>query len=60
MSYEIIQKVGIYQYIYLAEAYRDKNGKPRQRRKAIGKIDHVTGQKIYKPEYLALLQNTNK
>lgn len=60
MSYEIIQKVGIYRYIYLAEAYRDKNGQPRQNRRVIGKIDPITGQKIYKPEYLEELQGNNE
>lgn len=52
MSYEIKQKVGKHIYLYLVEGYRDKNGKPRQRRRSIGKIDPATGQKIYKPEYL--------
>lgn len=55
MSYEVIQKVGRHQYIYLAEGYRNENGQPRQKRRAIGKIDPVTGQKVYKPEYLAQL-----
>ena len=55
MSYEVIQKVGRHQYIYLAEGYRNENGQPRQKRRPIGKIDPVTGQKVYKPEYLAQL-----
>lgn len=58
MSYEVIQKVGTYQYIYLAEGYRNENGQPRQKRRPIGKIDPVTGEKIYKPEYLAQLQDS--
>lgn len=58
MSYEVIQKVGIYQYIYLAEGYRNENGQPRQKRKSIGKIDPITGQKIYKPEYLEQLKRS--
>ena len=45
MSYEVIQKVGRHQYIYLAEGYRNENGQPRQKRRPIGKIDPVTGQK---------------
>ncbi len=57
MSYEVIQKVGIYQYIYLAEGYRNEHGQPRQRRRPIGKIDPVTGQKIYKPEYLEQIKD---
>lgn len=58
MGYEVIQKVGTHQYIYLAEGYRNENGQPRQKRKPIGKIDPVTGQKIYKPEYLAQLEGS--
>ena len=46
MSYEVIQKVGRHQYIYLAEGYRNENGQPRQKRRPIGKIDPVTGQKV--------------
>ena len=42
MSYEVIQKVGRHQYIYLAEGYRNENGQPRQKRRPIGKIDPVT------------------
>ncbi|MDE6621349.1 MAG: hypothetical protein K2K74_12850 [Lachnospiraceae bacterium] len=57
MSYEVIQKVGTHQYIYLAEGYLNKNEQPRQKRKPIGKIDPVTGQKIYKPEYLEELKS---
>lgn len=59
MSYEVIQKVGRHQYIYLAEGYRNENGQPRQKRKPIGKIDPVTGEKIYKPEYLAQIHGNN-
>ncbi len=50
MSYEVIPKVGRNQYIYLAEGYRNENGQPRQKRRPIGKIDPVTGQKVYKSE----------
>jgi transposase len=56
MSFEVIQKVGKYQYIYLAEGYRNKDGKVRQKRRAVGKIDPKTGNKIYKPEYLEELR----
>lgn len=52
MSYEVIQKVGKYQYIYLANGFRNKDGKVRQKRRPIGKIDLKTGKKIYKPEYI--------
>ena len=53
MSYEVIQRVGKYQYIFLATGYRNKDGKVRQKRVPIGKVDPTTGRKIYKPEYLA-------
>ena len=56
MSYEVIQKVGKYQYLYLATGYRNQDGKPRQKRVSIGKVDPSTGRKIYKPEYVAQIQ----
>ena len=56
MSYEVIQKVGRYQYIYLAEGFRNKDGQVRQKRRPIGKIDPRTGRKVYKPEYLEELR----
>ena len=56
MSYEVIQPVGKYQYIYLAESYRTPDGKTHQRRRIIGKIDPETGKKRYKPEYLEELE----
>lgn len=56
MCFEVIQKVGKHHYIYLAESYRDKRGKPRQNRIPIGKIDLKTGRKIYKPEFLEKLK----
>ena len=57
MSYEFIQKVGKYSYIYLVEAYRNEKGEPRQRRTPIGKIDPKTGKKSYKPWYLEQLRS---
>lgn len=57
MSYEVIQTVGKYKYIYLAEGFRNEEGKPRQKRRPIGKIDPKTGKKVYKPEYLEELRN---
>lgn len=58
MSYEVIQTVGKHQYIYLAEGYRNENGKPRQKRRSIGKIDPDTGEKIYKPSYIEELRGS--
>lgn len=60
MSYEVIQKVGQYQYIYLAEGFRNKDGQVRQKRRPIGKINPKTGQKVYKPEYLEELRLSGK
>lgn len=56
MSYEVIQKVGKYQYIYLAEGFRNNKGQVRQKRRPIGKIDPKTGHKVYKAEYLEELR----
>ena len=60
MSYEVIQTVGKYQYIYLAEGFRNKDGQVRQKRRPIGKINPKTGQKVYKPEYLEDLRLSGK
>ena len=56
VSYEFIQRVGKYSYIYLVEAYRNEKGEPRQRRTPIGEIDPKTGKKNYKPWYLEQLR----
>ena len=53
MSSIIRQKVGDKTYLYESIAYRNEDGKPRNKRKPIGKIDPTTGNPIYKPEYLA-------
>ena len=60
MSYEVIQKVGRYEYIYLADGFRNQDGQVRQKRRSIGKVDPKTGQKVYKPEYLEELRNAGK
>jgi transposase len=57
MSYEFIQSVGKYQYIYLIDSFRDENGQPRQKRVTIGKVKPKTGEKIYKPWYLEKLRD---
>ena len=51
MSAIITSKSGNHTYIYESESYR-KDGKVKNRRKIIGKVDPVTGNHIYKPEYL--------
>lgn len=47
------QKVGDHIYLYESTSYRNEEGKPRNKRIPIGKIDPATGQPVYKPEYLA-------
>ena len=52
MSSIIRQKVGDKIYLYESVSFRNPDGKPRNRRTPIGKIDPNTGNPIYKPEYL--------
>lgn len=52
MSSIIKQKVGDKIYLYESVSYRNENGRPRNKRVTIGKIDTATGNPIYKPEYL--------
>lgn len=51
MSSIITSKSGNHTYIYESESYRE-NGKVKNRRRIIGKVDPKTGNHIYKPEYL--------
>ncbi len=44
--------------MYKSVSYRNEEGKPRNKRVPIGKIDPSTGQPIYKPEYLARMATT--
>jgi hypothetical protein len=53
MSSIIRQKVGDKIYLYESVSYRNTEGKPRNKRVPIGKIDPSTGQPVYKPDYLA-------
>jgi hypothetical protein len=46
-------KVGKYKYLYESKSYRNENGEPRNKRELIGKVDLITGQRIYKQGYLA-------
>lgn len=39
-------------YLYESESYRNEEGKPRNRRVCIGKIDSKTGREIYHESYL--------
>ena len=51
MSAIITSKSGNHTYIYESESYRE-DGKVKNRRRIIGKVDPATGNHIYKPEYL--------
>lgn len=53
MSSIIRQKVGDKIYLYESISYRNAEGKPRNKRVPIGKIDPSTGEPVYKPDYLA-------
>ena len=53
MASIIRQKVGNRTYLYESVSYRNADGKPRNRRVPIGKIDPASGQPVYKPDYLA-------
>jgi transposase len=44
-------KKGGYTYLYESVSYREQ-GKPKNKRKLIGKIDPVSGSPVYKPEYI--------
>ena len=53
MTSIIRQKVGDKIYLYESVSFRNVDGKPRNKRVPIGKIDPATGNPVYKPEYLA-------
>lgn len=53
MSSIIKQKVGKHTYLYESISYRNSEGKPRNTREVVGKIDPITKKEIYKPEYIA-------
>ncbi len=46
------QNVGKYTYLYESASFRDQNGRPRNKKVSIGKIDPVTGMPVFKKEYL--------
>ena len=46
------QQIGKRVYLYESESYRDEQGRPRNKKTSIGKIDPVTGRKVYKQDYL--------
>jgi hypothetical protein len=53
MAYLSKMKVGKHIYIYEVTGFRDANGKPRNKKHPVGKIDPDTGDAVYKPEYIS-------
>jgi transposase len=47
---------GKYTYLYESTSYRDEKKRPRNDKFIVGKIDPVTGEYIYKPEYIELMK----
>lgn len=54
------QKVGNKIYLYESSSYRNADGKPRNKRVPIGKIDPSTNKPIYKAEYLIRMAAAGK
>ena len=52
MSYITEQRVGKHTYLYECTSYRNAAGQPRNKRVPIGKIDPITCENHYKPEYV--------
>ena len=60
MASIVKNRVGNHVYLYESESYRDTDGKPQTRKTSIGKLDPVTGEPVYKPEYLERVRGTDK
>jgi hypothetical protein len=56
MSYIFEQTTGKHRYVFEGQSYRDANGKPRNKRTVIGKVDLKTGQRVYRQDYLARMK----
>ena len=52
MASIVRQKVGNHTYLYESISFRNDEGKPRNKRVSIGKIDKKTGAPVYKQEYI--------
>jgi transposase len=52
MASIITNKVGNHVYLYETESYRAKDGKVKNKRRIVGKVDPDTGLHVYKPEYI--------
>ena len=51
------QRVGKYTYLYESVSFRDEQGRPRNKKTKIGKLDLITGEPIYTEEYLSRVSN---
>lgn len=58
MSSIVRQKVGDKIYLYESTSYRNAEGKPRNKRVLIGKLDPITGNPVYKPDYRVRIANS--
>ena len=45
------QRVGKYVYVYESHSFRNEEGKPRNKKVKIGKVDPKTGQVVFTKEY---------
>lgn len=59
MSSIVKRKIKNQVYLYESESYRNEEGKPRNKRTLIGKIDPQTGDTIYKQEYINRMSGMN-
>ncbi|MCL2029532.1 MAG: transposase [Deltaproteobacteria bacterium] len=57
MAYITEQRVGKHTYLYECVSYRNAAGQPRSKRVPIGKIDPITGERHYKPEYVKRMKS---
>jgi len=46
------QRVKTYTYIYESTSYRDAQGRPRNHKRRIGKVDPITGEDVFDEDYL--------
>jgi transposase len=60
MTNIIKYKTGKITYLYESTSYRNHEGKPRNLRKCVGRIDPKTGQEIFNPEYIERVLGTEK
>ena len=60
MSAIVRNKSGKYTYLYESTSYRDENGSPRSKRVCIGRVDPLTGEDVFNPEYIERTLGTDK